>query len=114
MRSSNLKAILVGAAAVFSLSAMAADNQTEPLTPQQQQQDKRDLKTESKAQYKARKDIADVNKDLDIADCKTAGLESKDVRDCKREAKDNAKAAKDNAKDIYKDDKANIKAHTAE
>lgn len=112
MHSTSIKAILASAATVLSLSAMAADPQ-DPLTPQQQsQQLERDLKTESKAQYKARKDIADVNKDLEIADCKTSGLESKDVRDCKREAKDNAKAAKDSAKEVYKEEKANIKAHT--
>lgn len=116
MRSSNLKALIASAAAVLSLSAMAADPSVDPtnsrteLTPQQQE--KRALKTESKAEYKARKEIAEVNKDLEIADCKTAGLESKDVRDCKRDAKDNAKAVKQEAKEIYKSDKANIKAHT--
>ena len=116
MHSSKLKAIIASAAAVLSLSAMAADptvhptnSQTEP-TPQQQE--KRALKTESKAEYKARKEIAEVNKDLEIADCKTAGLESKDVRNCKRDAKDNAKAVKQEATEIYKSDKANIKAHT--
>lgn len=116
MRSSNLKALIASAAAVLSLSAMAADPTVHPtnsqteLTPQQQE--KRDLKTESKAEYKARKEIAEVNKDLDVADCKTAGLESKDVRDCKRDAKDTAKAAKQEAKEIYKNDKAIIKSTT--
>ncbi|MDO9002413.1 MAG: hypothetical protein Q7V20_03030 [Aquabacterium sp.] len=116
MNSSSLKAILAGTATVLSLSVMAADPTVDPtnsrteLTPQQQ--GKRDLKTESKAEYKARKEIAEVNKDLDVADCKTAGLDSKDVRDCKRDAKENAKAAKQEAKEIYKNDKANIKAQT--
>ncbi len=112
----SLKAILVSTATVLSMSAMAADPSVDPTNSQtqltEQQQEKRALKTESKAEYKARKDIAEVNKDLEIADCKTAGLESKDVRDCKAEAKSNAKAAKHEAKEIYKNDKANIKAQT--
>ena len=75
-------------------------------------QEARDLKTESKAEYKARKKVTDAQKVLDIADCKTAGLEPKEQRDCKKEAKDAAKAAKKEAKEIYKEDKAEIKANT--
>ncbi|MBC7701157.1 hypothetical protein [Aquabacterium sp.] len=114
--SSSLKAILAITAASLSLSAMAVDKTIDPTNSQTemtpQQQEKRDLKTESKANYKARKDIAEVNKDLEISDCKTSGLDSKDARDCKHSAKVGAKAAKHEAKEVYKGDKADIKAHT--
>lgn len=112
----NFKTIIATTAAAFCLSAVAADDTVIPSSNQAQltplQQEKRDLKTESKAEYKARKKVAEVNKDLEIADCKTSGLESKDVRECKHEAKERAGAAKDTAKQIYKQEDSAIKAQT--
>jgi hypothetical protein len=70
----------------------------------------RDLKTESKAEYKARKKVADAQEDLDVADCKTSNLDSKTERDCKHDAKQLSKDAKKEAKQIHKDEKADIKA----
>lgn len=109
MFKASLQAILVTTVAYLSVPAIAADNNT--AAPGLTRQEAQDLKTESKAEYKARKKVSDAQKDLDVADCKTAGLESKDERDCKKEAKDSAKASKKHAKDIYKDEKAEIKAH---
>lgn len=112
----NVKTILAITATAFSLSAMATDNTVVPSSDQAQlrpeQQEKRDLKTESKAEYKARKKVADVNKDLDIADCKSSGLDSKEARDCKHDAKERASVAKDHAKEIYKQEDSAIKAQT--
>jgi hypothetical protein len=106
----NLKTILVTTAALFSLSAMAADPVDAP--PPLTKHEAKDLKTESKADYKARKNITEAQKELDVADCKTSGLESKDERDCKKMAKDSAKDSKHTAKEIYKQEKADIKAQT--
>ncbi|HIV71835.1 MAG TPA: hypothetical protein H9903_12950 [Candidatus Aquabacterium excrementipullorum] len=108
-----IKTLLAATAAAFSLSAMAADTTlaSDPggtLT----KQEARDLKTQNKAEYKANKKVAEANKDLDVADCKTASLESKDERDCKAEAKAAAKATKHDAKEVYKDNKADIKSRT--
>jgi hypothetical protein len=102
----SLKAILVTTATAFSLAAYAADTTVAP------SHEAKDLKTESKADYKARKNITEAQKELDLADCKTSGLESKDERDCKKSAKDAAKDAKHHAKEIHKQEKADIKAQT--
>lgn len=110
MIKATLQAILVTTAAYLSFPAMA-DTGT-PATPGLTKQEAKDLKTESKADYKARNKITDAQKDLDLADCKTSGLDSKTERDCKKDAKDSAKASKKHSKDIYKDEKADIKANT--
>ena len=109
----HIKTLLAATAAAFSLSAMAADTTlaNDPggnLTKQEAQ----DLKTQNKAEYKANKKVADANKELDVADCKTANLDAKDERDCKHDAKTTAKAVKHDAKEVYKDNKADIKSRT--
>lgn len=101
---------LVATAAYVTLPAIAAD-EVHPATPITKEE-ARDLKTESKAEYKARKKVTEAQKELEVADCKTSGLDSKEERDCKKEAKDAAKDAKKHAKEIYKDDKSTIKANT--
>ncbi len=111
MIKTTLQALLIATAAYAALPAIAADEVT-PTTPSITKEEARDLKTESKAEYKARKKISDAKKDLDVADCKTSGLESKEERDCKKEAKDTAKSYKKHAKEVYKDEKADIKANT--
>jgi hypothetical protein len=108
----SIKTLLATSAACFSLSVLAADPTTTlPSDPggALTSQEARDLKTQNKADYKAHKKVAEANKDLEIADCKTAGLEAKDERDCKYDAKQNAKAVKQDAKEVYKDNKAAIK-----
>lgn len=110
-----LKTLLATTAACFSLSVMAAETTTTlPSDPggALTQKEARDLKTQNKADYKAHKKVAEANKDLEVADCKTAGLEAKDERDCKYDAKQNAKATKQDAKDAFKDNKAAIKSRT--
>lgn len=70
----------------------------------------RNEKTQAKAEYKAKKKVAEANKTLDVADCKTASLDSKELRDCKKEASIEAKETKREAKQLYKAEKADIKA----
>lgn len=111
----SLKTLLATTAACFSLSALAADPTTTlPADPggALTSQEARDLKTQNKADYKAHKKVAEANKDLEVADCKTAGLEAKDERDCKHDAKQSAKAVKQDAKEVFKDNKAAIKSRT--
>ena len=107
-----LQTILLTTAAYMGLGmpASAADNTA--ATPALTKQEAKDLKTESDADYKARKNITEAQKELEVADCKTAGLGSKAERDCKKAAKDAAKDAKEHAKDIHKQEKDAIKAHT--
>ncbi|RRR99990.1 hypothetical protein EIP75_23200 [Aquabacterium soli] len=108
-----LKTLLAATAAAFSLSAMAVDtNLANDPGGNLTKQEARDLKTQNKAEYKANKKVAEANKDLDVADCKTANLEAKDERDCKHDAKTTAKAAKHDAKEAYKDNKGDIKSRT--
>lgn len=117
-----LKAILAAVTISASMAAVAADSVTDaagtstattatahtgdPLV------NARNEKTQAKAEYKARKKVADANKTLDVADCKTASLDSKDLRDCKEEAKHEAKDTKRDAKHVYKSEKADIKSET--
>lgn len=105
----SFKAILVTTAAAFSLAAYAADTAVEA-TPPLTKQEAKDLKTDSKADYKARKNITEAQKELDLADCKTSGLDSKTERDCKKAAKESAKSSKHEAKEIYKQEKEDINA----
>lgn len=114
--STNFKHILALTAvstALLGLSQAHAADTTTPATGQGtlSSEQARDLKTESKAQYNARKKVADAQHDLDVADCKTSNLDSKNERDCKHDATQAKKAAKDDAKQIYKDEKADIKAN---
>ncbi|MGH6648958.1 hypothetical protein [Aquabacterium sp.] len=108
----NFKYLLAAGTLGLTLSfAHAADNTAMPsgqgtLTSEQA----RDLKTESKAEYKARKKVAEAQEDLDVADCKTSNLDSKNERDCKHDAKQISKESKKEAKQMYKDEKADIKS----
>lgn len=118
-----LKALFAAIAVTTSMAAVAADpvdhthstatpvssstmTGTDPLV------DARNEKTQAKAEYKARKKVAEANKTLDVADCKTASLDSKDLADCKQEARADAKESKREAKHVYKAEKADIKADT--
>ncbi len=71
-------------------------------------QDAKDAKTHSKAEYKARKKIADANKDLNKADCETSADGSVE-RACKKEARATAKQEKAEAKTQYEMEKKQIK-----
>lgn len=107
----NIKTILAAGTLGLSLSmAHAVDTITPATEGKLTSEQARDLKTESKAEYKARKKVADAQEGLDVADCKTSGLDSKNERDCKHDAKEASKAAKKEAKQIHKDEKSDIKA----
>lgn len=107
----NIKYILAAGTLGLSLTMAHAADTTAPATEGKLTSEQaRDLKTESKAEYKARKKVADAQEGLDVADCKTSGLDSKNERDCKHDAKEASKAAKKEAKQIHKDEKADIKA----
>jgi hypothetical protein len=68
----------------------------------------RDAKTQSKAEYKANKKVADANKDLAKADCEVKADGSVE-RACKNEAKAAAKHEKAAAKTTYEAEKKQIK-----
>jgi hypothetical protein len=74
-------------------------------------QEAKDAKVHSKAEYKARKKIAEANKDLNKADCETSANGSVE-RACKKEAKAAAKHEKAEAKTTYETEKKQIKDGT--
>ncbi|RZL03112.1 MAG: hypothetical protein EOP36_06190 [Rubrivivax sp.] len=108
----NFKHILAAGTLGLSLSFAHAADTTPPTTNDGKltSEQARDLKTESKAEYKARKKVAEAQEGLDVADCKTSNLDSKNERDCKHDAKQMSKESKKEAKQIYKEEKADIKA----
>ena len=69
----------------------------------------KDQKTQVDAEYKARKKVADANKDLNKADCETS-LEGATKRACKKTARAEAKEEKAAAKTVHEAEKADIKA----
>lgn len=101
-----LIALLAAAAATLSFGAYA-DAGDAPLT----HSEAADLKTQSNADYKANKKVADANHALNKADCKentSGGV----ARACKKDAKAQARQDKADAKLGNKADKADIKADT--
>ena len=71
----------------------------------------KDLKTESKAEYKARKNIAEANHDLNKADCKVS-TDGAVERACKADARAQEKKEKADAKLIHKTEQQDINAVT--
>ena len=71
----------------------------------------KDLKTESKADYKARKNIAEANHDLNKADCKVT-TDGAVERACKADARAQEKKEKADAKLIHKTETQDINAVT--
>lgn len=94
-------AFIAAAAASFCLGAIAAE-------PTLTKDEAKDLKTQSDAQYKARKNVAEANEDLNKGDCKTA-LEGSAKRACEKSAKATAKSDKANAKTVHEMEKQTIK-----
>lgn len=101
-----LIALLAAVAATLSIGAQAADADA-TLTHSQAA----DLKTQSNADYKANKKIADADHAVNKADCKTT-LSGGTERACKKDAKAQAKLDKADAKLVNKSEKADIKADT--
>ena len=71
----------------------------------------KDLKTESKADYKARKNIAEANHDLNKADCKV-NSDGAVERACKADARAQERKEKADAKLIHKTEQQDINAVT--
>lgn len=95
------QAFIAAAAASFCLGAFAAE-------PTITKDEAKDLKTQSDAQYKARKNVAEAAEDLNKGDCKTA-LEGSAKRACEKSAKAAAKSDKANAKTVHEIEKQAIK-----
>jgi hypothetical protein len=77
-------------------------------TPTGPSQAAKDAKTQSKAEYKASKKVADANKELAKADCEVKSDGSVEHA-CKNEAKAAAKHDKAAAKTTYETEKKQIK-----
>ena len=71
----------------------------------------KDLKTESKGEYKARKNIAEANHDLNKANCKV-NSDGAVERACKADARAQEKKDKADAKLIHKQEQQDINAVT--
>jgi hypothetical protein len=130
----SLTTLLVTAAvAGFSLGAYAQDAQPAPGTPGTTtttttvttdtietkmvpapgitKSQAKDLKIESTADYKARKNIAEANHDLNKADCKV-GSDGAVERACKSDARAQEKKDKADANLIHKQETQDINAQT--
>ena len=128
--------LATAAAASFSLGAHAQSTDTQPaagtpgttttttvttettetkLVPVQSpgltHSEAKDLKTESKGDYKARKNIAEANHDLNKADCKV-NADGAVERACKADARAQEKKDKADAKLIHKQEVQDINAQT--
>ena len=125
--------LATAAAATFSLGAYAQDAQPAPGTPGTTtttttvttdtietkmvpapgitKSEAKDLKTESKADYKARKNIAEANHDLNKADCKVNASGAVE-RACKADARAQEKKDKADANLIHKSETQDINAVT--
>ena len=125
--------LATAAAATFSIGAYAQDAQPAPGTPGTTtttttvttdtietkmvpapgitKSEAKDLKTESKGDYKARKNIAEANHDLNKADCKV-NADGAVERACKADARAQEKKDKADAKLIHKQEVQDINAQT--
>jgi hypothetical protein len=100
--------LFVTAASAFCFAALAADPASDATLTKSEA---KDLKTQSEAQYKARKNVAEANQDLNKGDCKTA-LEGSAKRACLKSAKASAKSDKADAKTLHEVEEQKIKAVT--
>ena len=125
--------LVTAAAAGFSMGAFAQDAQPAPGTPGTttttttvttdtvetkmvpapgiSKSQAKDMKIESKADYKARKNIAEANHDLNKADCKVSSDGSVE-RACKADARAQEKKDKADANLIHKQETQDINAQT--
>jgi len=125
--------LATAAVATLSMGAYAQDSQPAPGTPGTttttttvttdtvetkmvpaptiSKSEAKDLKTESKYDYKARKNIAEANHDLNKADCKV-NSEGAVERACKADARAQERKEKADAKLIHKQETQDINAQT--
>src|ERR1700712_3620452 len=133
MNKSPAPLLATAAVATFSMGAYAQDAQPAPGTPGTttttttvttdtvetkmvpaptiSHSEAKDLKTQSKADYKARKNIAEANHDLNKADCKVS-TDGAVERACKADARAQEKKDKADAKLIHKQETQDINAVT--
>jgi len=100
--------LILTAASAFCLTAVAAEPGTNATVSKEEA---KALKTQSDAQYKARKNVAEANEDLNKGDCKTA-LEGSAKRACVKSAKASAKNDKAAAKTLHEIEEQKIKDST--
>jgi hypothetical protein len=105
-----LSTLLAAVAASVCLSAQAADDNAASADTAARA-DAKALKTQSEAQLKARKKVAEANEELNKADCKNA-LEGSARRACEKSAKAGARSEKADAQAVHEQEKQAIKAAT--
>lgn len=105
MMKKTASALILSAASAFCFAALAADPSSDAAL---NKSEAKDLKTQSEAQYKARKNVAEANEDLNKGNCKTA-LEGSAKRACLKSAKASAKNDKAVAKTLHEVEEQKIK-----
>lgn len=97
-----LTTLLAAVATTVCIGAHAADS------PGISNSEAKDLKTQSEAQYAARKKVAEAGETMNKADCKTS-LEGSAKRTCEKSAKAQAKSQKADAKTVHEAEESAIK-----
>ncbi|MED5621648.1 hypothetical protein [Ideonella sp. BN130291] len=105
-----LSTLVAISAACFGLVAHAQTSDAAS-APALTKQEAKDAKTQSDAAYKARKDVADANHELNKGDCEVAADGSVE-RACKKDAKAVKKQEKAEAKVIHEAEKDAIKSNS--
>lgn len=103
-----ISTLVVTVASAFCFAAVAAEPASEATL---NKSEAKDLKTQSEAQYKARKNVAEAAEDLNKGDCKTA-LEGSAKRACLKSARASAKSDKAAAKTLHEVEEKKIKDNT--
>jgi hypothetical protein len=98
-------------ASVFATAALGLCSTAFAADPTLTKDEAKDLKTQSEAVYKARKNVAEANEDLNKGDCKTA-LEGSAKRACNKSARASAKSDKAAAKTVHEKEEQQIKDAT--
>jgi hypothetical protein len=111
MKRSTATLIALAFGTTLSLGAQAQDSAASAPAPVLNKQEAKDLKTESKAAYKASKDVANANKELNKGDCEVA-FDGSAERACKKTARAQAKTDKAEAKAVHEAEKDAIKANS--
>lgn len=106
-----LFATLIAATLSYGVASAQSTTPDDPMAtkPAIPSQEAKDAKVHSKAEYKARKKIADANKDLNKADCETSA-DGMAEHACKKAARASAKKDKAEAQLMYENEKKQIKA----
>jgi len=92
-----------------TVESTAAPNATQTM-PGGLTKEGKDAKETSKGEYKARKKVAEANKELNKADCEVSS-DGRAEHACKKHARAQAKEEKAEAKMIHENEKKDIKAN---